>query len=217
MKRTVLTLMVLMLVTPAGVAHGDPVLDGLLSRAAADGLPVDALRSKVREGQAKRIPEARVRAVVQQLMQHMQQARAWLREGKKAAPPSLMVAVAQARMAGLAERDLKSLVPAGSGPRLAQRVDTLVDLRLRGYRTQDALQLVRGVAQRELAAVGGALDGLRRKGELTHSEAVDALLRAVRAQKGSVHRAMQSLSQHGVRGQGPPASVAPAAKPKKGR
>lgn len=216
MKLTVLTLMVLMLVTPAGVAHGDPALDGLLSRAAADGLPVDALRSKVREGKAKRIPEARVRAVVQQLMQHMQQARSWLRTGKKAVPPALMVAVAQARMAGLAERDLKSLVPAGSGPQLAQRVDTLVDLHLRGYRTPDALQLVRGVAQRELASVG-ALDGLRRKGELTHAEAVDALLRAVRAQKGSLHRAMQSLSQHGVRGQGPPASVAPAAKPKKGR
>lgn len=208
-----LTLLTMVL---AGTARGEETLDAVMARAAKDGLPVEALRSKVREGRAKRVPQARIRSVVQRLMREMVQARKWLRKGKQPVPAQLMVAVAQARMAGVTTPDLRSLVPAGSGPRASMQVDVLVDLHLRGYSTADALRLVKGVKHGELAALGNAAEGLRRRAQLTHAEAADALLKAVQAQRGSLHRAMQSL-QRGSRGQQRTASPpTPAPQQKKG-
>lgn len=211
--RYLLVAAVLLAFTPA--VRAEQNVDALLARASADGLPADALRSKVREGRAKKVPEARIRAVVQQMMRHMIRARTWLRKGKRPVPPQLMVAVAQARMAGIQEKPLRELAPAGSRARASLRIDTLVDLHLRGYREADALRLVKGVRRGELAALGGSLERLRRMNRLTHAEAADALLKAVRSQKGSLHRAMQSLSRGAPRGHGP-ATPSPAPKPGRG-
>ena len=205
----------LALLLAAGPARAEQGIDALMSRAKAEGLPVQALQNKVKEGQAKKVPEARVRAVVQQLMQHMIQARTWLRKGKQPVPPALLQAVAEARLAGLSEQRLRELVPAGSGARASLHVDALVDLHLRGYDGGDALRLVKGVGRDELTALGNTLERLRKQHGLTHAETADALLKAVRTQGGSLHRAMQTLAQGGVRGRpGPPPTPAP--QPKKG-
>jgi len=217
MRPILIGLIGLALLLAAGSARAEQGIDALMARAKAEGLPVQALQNKVREGQAKKVPEARVRAVVQQLMRHMVQARTWLRKGKQPVPAALMEAVAEARLAGLSEQRLRELVPAGSGARASLRVDGLVDLHLRGYHGDDALRLVKGVDRDELPALGNTLERLRKQRGLTHAETADALLKAVRTQNGSLHRAMQTLAQGGGRGPRPGPPPTPTPQPKKGR
>lgn len=210
-------LIILALLLTTGPARAEEGIDALMARARVEGLPVQALQNKVKEGQAKKVPEARVRAVVQQLMQHMIRARAWLRKGKRPVPPTLMSAVAEARLAGLSEQHLRELVPAGSGASASLRVDALVDLHLRGYRGDDALRLVKGVGRDEVPALGSSLERLRKQRGLTHAETADALLKAMRTQNGSLHHAMQTLAQGGTRGPRPGPPPTPTPQPKKGR
>jgi hypothetical protein len=199
-ETTILLTLVAALALPAPPARAEPAgtdLDGLVARAATDGLPTEPLRSKIQEGRAKKVPERRIQAVVQQLVRHMHRARHWLRKGKKPVSPQLLAAVGQARLAGVPEQALRTLAPPGSGPRAALQVDTLADLHTRGYREAAAMELVRRVRRTDLPALGASLDGLRRRAELTHAEAADALLKAVRNRNQSLHRAMQSVSPRG--------------------
>lgn len=200
----------------AGPARAEQSIDALLAKAKTEGLPVQALQNKVKEGQAKKVPEARVRAVVQQLMRHMLQARTWLRKGKQPVPAPLIEAVAEARLAGLSEQRLRALVPPGSSARASLHVDTLVDLHLRGYHGDDAMRLVKSVGHDELPALGNSLERLRKQRGLTHAETADALLKAMRTQGGSLHRALQTLAQGGGRGPRPGPPPSPAPQPKKG-
>jgi hypothetical protein len=167
---------------------------------------VEPLRNKIKEGRAKGVPEARVRAVVQKMVRHMKQAREWIRKHERhrqrnrhenqhkageAEKRRLMVSLAQARMAGLPESGLRSMVALGKA---ASRVDALVDMHLRGYRGQHAFQLARRASAGDVGTVGATLDGLRKSHNLTHAEAADTLLRAVRAENGSLSRAMRTIT-----------------------
>ena len=78
------------------------------------------------------------------------------------------------------------------------------------------MRLAQGVSRGELPNLGGALERLRRRNHLTRAEAADALLKAVRTQHGSLHRAMQSLSQGAAHGHGPASPPTPAPRPKRG-
>jgi hypothetical protein len=179
-------------------------MDDVLGEAKRQGLPVEALRHKIKEGRAKGVPEARIRAVVRQMVRHMKQAREWIRqrEGKRsrhkgakgveAERRRLMISLAQARMAGLSESGLRSMVTLQKGA--ATRVDALVDMHLRRYRSHHALQLAKRASLADVGTVGATLDGLRKGHNLTHAEAADVLLRAVRAEKGSLTRAMRTIT-----------------------
>lgn len=179
-------------------------MDDALREAKSRGLPVEALRHKIKEGRAKGVPEARIRAVVKQMVRHMKQAREWIRQhslvlggkskhkGAKAQKRRLVISLAQARMAGLSESGLRSMVSLQKGAAL--RVDALVDLHLRGYRGQQAVQLAKRASMADVGTIGATLDGLRRGHSLTHAEAADVLLRAVRAEKGSLARAMRTIT-----------------------
>jgi hypothetical protein len=184
-----------------GIAGAD-ALDDVVGQAKRDGIPVEPLRNKIKEGRAKGVPEARIRAVVQQMVRHMKQARLWIRKHEQQRKKSqrgtgeaeqrrLMVSLAQARMAGLSEAGLRSMVALRKA---ASRVDALVDMHMRGYRNQQALQLARRAAAADVGTLGATLDGLRRSHNLTHAEAADALLRAVQAENGSLSRAMRTIT-----------------------
>jgi hypothetical protein len=175
-------------------------MDDVLREAKSKGLPVEALRHKIKEGRAKGVPEARIRAVVREMVRHMKQAREWIRKhegkskrkGAEAEKRRLMISLAQARMAGLSEAGLRSMVTLQKGA--ASRVDALVDLHLRGYRNQHALQLAKRASMADVGTIGATLDGLRKGHSLTHAEAADLLLRAVRGSKGSLSRAMRTIT-----------------------
>lgn len=191
-------------------------MDEALKEAKSKGLPVEALRHKIKEGRAKGVPEARIRAVVKQMVRHMKQAREWIRQhgkskrkGAEAQKRRLIISLAQARMAGLSDSGLRSMVALQKGA--AARVDALVDLHLRGYRSQQAVQLAKRASMADVGTIGGTLDGLRKGHNLTHAEAADVLLRAVRAEKGSLARAMRTIT-HRYRQGASAAGVKPRAR-----
>ena len=201
----VLCMGALLWVAPAGADS----FDGLIASTAKEGLPTSALHNKIREGRAKRIPEPRIRMVVQQMVGHMRSARKWLRKGsKRPVQPRLLVSVAQARMAGLPVKDLRTLTAPGSRATAHRRVDSLVDLHLRGYSGRPTLTLVRRVNLKELPVLGKTVDALRKKSGMTHVQVTTTLLRVMKSGNGSVLRAVHRFPggpppQGGPRGPGP--------------
>ena len=154
----------------------------LLKQAASEGLPVDPLRSKIKEGRAKRVPAPRIRMVVQQMVGHMRTARKWLARGKRQVPPRLLVSVAQARMAGLPDQQIRSLVPTRTArttklTRVHRRVDSLVDLHLRGYKGGAAVRLVQRVRSADLPVLGKTVDAVRKRTGMTQVQVTATLLK----------------------------------------
>ena len=178
---------VLLWAAPAGADS----FDALLSSTTREGLPTTALRSKIKEGRAKRIPEPRIRMVVKQMVGHMRSARTWLRKGtKRPVPPRLLVSVAQARMAGLPVADLRTLTAPRSRLQAHRRVDSLVDMHLRGYRGKPVVTLVRRVNLKELPVLGKTVDALRKKSGMSHVQVTTTLLKVMKPGRGSVIRAV---------------------------
>ena len=170
-----------------------------------------ALRSKIKEGRAKRIPEPRIRMVVQQMVGHMRSARTWLRKGsKRPVPPRLLVSVAQARMAGLQVNDLRSLTGPRGRIQAHRRVDSLVDMHLRGYRGKPVVSLVRRVTFKELPVLGKTVDALRKKSGMTHVQVTTTLLKVMKPGSGSVLHAVRRFPAGG----GPPTKAGPHANPR---
>ncbi len=178
-----LCVVALLWAAPAGADS----FDALLTSTAKEGLPTSALQSKIKEGRAKRIPEPRIRAVVQQMVGHMRTARKWLRKGaKRPVPPRLLVSVAQARMAGLPVKDLRTLTSPKTHLRAHRRVDSLVDMHLRGYRGKPVVRLVQRVNVKELSVLGKTMDALRKKSGMTHVQVTTTLLKVMKPGQGSV-------------------------------
>ena len=206
-SRGALCALVLLWAVPAGADS----FDALLGSTSKEGLPTSALRSKIKEGRAKRIPEPRIRMVVQQMVGHMRSARTWLRKGsKRPVPPRLLVSVAQARMAGLQVNDLRSLTGPRGRIQAHRRVDSLVDMHLRGYRGKPVVSLVRRVTFKELPVLGKTVDALRKKSGMTHVQVTTTLLKVMKPGSGSVLHAVRRFPAGG----GPPTKAGPHANPR---
>lgn len=183
---------------------GADAFDKMLTATAKEGLPTNALRSKIKEGRAKRIPEPRIRMVVQQLVGHMRSARTWLRKGtKRPVPPRLLISVAQARMAGLPVKDLRSLTSPKQRVTAHRRVDSLVDMHLRGYRGKPVVSLVQRVQVKELGVLGKTVDALRKKSGMTHVQVTTTLLKVMKPTRGSVLHAARRFPAGPHPGGGP--------------
>ena len=151
-------------------------LEALVAKAAAEGLPTAPLRNKAREGRIKRVPLVRVASVIRAMTQHMRQARRWLSAPQRPAPPSLLAAVAEARLAGISTAALRLAVRPASA-RAVSRVDALVDLHLRGFPQKDAAKLVRSSRATDLVGLGKRAERLRKAGR-SHREALVQLRRS---------------------------------------
>jgi len=201
MKHTVLIALALLWVSPARATP----LETLLSQTAKEGLPVAPLRSKIKEGRAKRIPEVRIKMVVQQLVNHMRTARTRLQRGKRPVPAQTLVSVAQARLAGVSADQLHILVKPGQGPGAHRRVDSLVDLHTRGYRGKSVVRLVQRVHQHDLPVLGKTTEVVRKKTGLPHAKVINELLQVLGPGRGGLQRAAQRLpgGPHGPHPGGP--------------
>jgi hypothetical protein len=196
----------------AGVAGGlDPLLDG----AKREGLPVGVLLGKVREGRAKKIPEARIAQVVGQLVGFMREARARLAKepGAKtvaAVPGELLASIAGARLGGVPEALVWGVLRASARPERTRRVDALSDVFLRGYADREVVELVTAVRLEELVGLGRVVDETRRDTGLTQAEVIDALARALKEAHGSVQTAASQVAvkaNHGKSGASPASKV----------
>lgn len=173
-------------------------LDDAIGAAEAEGLPVDGLRNKVREGRAKRVPEARIEQVVRRLAGLLREEHGWLQQAaegphkvaaaKKAqVPRGLWMAVAEARLSGVSSEALRAVVttrqrlaPADVVPAM-RRIDALVDLQVRGYPVdKGTVGLVRAAALQHLDDLGTAMDSVRRQTGLTHAEVLDRVAQNMR-------------------------------------
>lgn len=159
-------------------------LEETVGRAAAAGLPADVLVAKVREGLAKGVDPGRIEAAVGRLADSLAAAQRFVGERRPGkASGSLVRAVAEARLAGLALPALEALVPVeGPEPAAQRAVEVLTDLSLRGYPTERALPVVRDVLARDAGALErlpAALETIRKDHGLSHAEAADALARGL--------------------------------------
>lgn len=174
-----------------------PVRDRLaatLDRAAASGLPVEALAGKIREGLAKRAAPEAIRIAVERLAAHLGEAQAFV-AGRRRGPPSreLVRSLAAARGAGMDFGAADALVRGtAAASAVARAVDVLADLRVRGYPVDRAVALVARVLESDpagLARVASGLETLRGSDGLTRVEALDALTRSLGG-SGGVDRAV---------------------------
>lgn len=195
MKRSIVVSLATLLLATSAVAEP---LDALLARARSEGLPVAPLQHKIAEGQAKRVPEARVEQVVGRLLDYLGQARTWLQQGKRGAPEAVVVAVATARLAGVEMAEIHRVLPGKVTALDARRVDALADLHLRGYRGAQVSGLVQAAKTDELVALGRSLDLLGKQTSLTRAELLDALLSGVRQTGGDVARAVGAIQGGGA-------------------
>jgi len=138
--------------------------------------------SKVREGLAKGVDPARIEAAVVRLTENLQAAQQYVvarRPGQP--PPSLVRAVAEARMANVPMNAVERLVRLQK-PEMERAVAVVTDLSLRGYPSERAEVVVENVLNRDarsLDRVPGTLETIRQDYALTHTEAVDALARGL--------------------------------------
>ena len=146
MKHQKQILLVLLLALLPDLARAE-ALQQVLSGAASRGLPVAALENKILEGRTKKVPPARLRRVLEQLVRHMLQARSSIQQGQRPVPGALMVACAEARLAGLAPTTILSVISPGGLPQDVRRVDALVTLHLLGFSGTAAVELLRARAE----------------------------------------------------------------------
>jgi hypothetical protein len=185
-------------------ARADPLM-AVVARSAGEGLPVQALQRKILEGRAKRVPEPRIQMVVQQMVGHMREARGWLKKPgvKVKVPPAVLESVALARLAGVPAAELRTLVSVRGLGQASRRVDSLVDMRTRGFRGKETLRLVQRVHVRDLAVLGKTADAVRRRTRRPHTQVARSLLGALGPGPGGLQRAVQGLSTLPLPGAGP--------------
>ena len=107
---------------------------------------MEALRSKIQEGHTKKIPPARVLRVLERFVSHMQDARKDVKRGRRPVPPRLLVAMAEARLAGLTRKTILLVVRPGGSIQDVRRVDALVTLHLKSYSGAVAVRLVKAAS-----------------------------------------------------------------------
>jgi hypothetical protein len=168
-------------------ARLDPVradLEALVAGAEREGLPVELLISKTREGLAKGASAATILSAVRSLERSLTKAARLLqasgrRTGGVSTSTALLRALAEGDAGGvelpLTEAMLRSKA---SDAELVRAVDALTELALRGYPRQRAAEVVQKVLVADPGAVGrvvAGLENLRTTGGLSRTDAVDSL------------------------------------------
>lgn len=171
-------------VDPAVWEAVQPVLDA----AARDSLPMEALRAKVLEGAAKRIPADRIRMVVQEMADEFRSVRGSIREAVPGAPvaPGEVVAGAMAVRQGIPVETLAriwSVRPAEGAESLEIPLVVLTEIVRRGVEVPEAEALVSHVVSSRVplhaaAQIPGRMDGLKRP-DVPPGQALDRALRAL--------------------------------------
>lgn len=207
-----LLVVALLLPASAQLARADS-LGGIVAQARKEGLPASALENKIKEGRAKGVPAARIAMVVKRLAGFMRSAKGWLSKpatagGKTRRVPSrLIVSVAEARLAGVERKAVKSLLSGKRFPRAAsRRVDSLADLKLRGYSAQRSVELLRSSRPADLAGIGQAADRMRRSTGLSRGKVLQRMTTQVR-KTGR----LRSVDGRAGPGRGPPPGGPPGA------
>jgi hypothetical protein len=160
----------------------DPVrqqLEQALREADQQKLPTALLVSKVREGEAKRVDPHLVLSAVKTLSSHLIEAKR-LATGPHAPAPSprLVQAIAEGRMAGLDEAQIRALLVAQTEAQSIAAIDTLADLHLRGYNGGHVLPLVKQVLNKDpgaLPQLAASLEVVRRDYALTSTETAQVM------------------------------------------
>lgn len=171
-------------VDPAVWEAVQPVLDA----AARDSLPLEALRAKVLEGAAKRVPADRIRAVVQDMANEFRTVRASIRDAVPGAPVGSgeVVAGAMAVRQGIPVETLAriwSVRPAEGGESLEVPLVVLTEIVRRGVEVTEAEALVSHVVSSRVplhaaAQIPGRMDGLKRP-DVPPGQALDRALRSL--------------------------------------
>lgn len=192
MARLNLLALAFLLTHPIGTAHARATsAEATMAAARAEGLPVAVLENKIKEGQAKGVPPARVAQVVSQLASHLRAERAWLEKAtlasktratsrRRQVPKTLWSSVAEARLAGVPRAALQRVVAGKeSAALMTRRVDALADLSQRGYSPTTSANLARRARPNDLPALGRRADAIRRAEGLTHDEVVQGMMRGL--------------------------------------
>jgi len=143
------------------------VVQPLLEDALRDSLPVAALRAKVLEGVAKRVPAAQIGRVVSELADEFRAVRTGLRERlpSTALADAEIVAAAMASRHGVALDDLRAVWESRpNGSSLDVAVTVLGELVRRGVPAQEATEVMSYLVQERVplslaAQIPGKFDG----------------------------------------------------------
>lgn len=166
---------------------------------AKEQLPADVVVNKVREGLAKRVPPAAIAGAVERLVEQLRQARA-LAKAEGIAKPSarLLQSVAEASLASVDRSALRRLL---SGPQeeanKAQAIESLADLKLRGYAPEATVAVVESVLAKDPGALPQlplAIEALRQDFALTTVEATSSLESGFKSER-SLQKAAQRARQ----------------------
>lgn len=187
----------------AAALPDDPRLVGVQSRLSSamatvhkEQLPPDVVVNKVREGLAKRVSPTAIAAAVERLVEHLRQARAQaLAAGIVKPTPRLLQSVAEARLADVDAKAVGRLLDGGHDEvNKAQAIETLADLKLRGYAAEVTLPVVETVLAKDpmaLAQLPLAIDAIRHDFALTTVEATASVEAGLKNE-----RSLQKATQH---------------------
>lgn len=199
----------------AAAVPDDPRLVSVQSRLASsltlvekEQLPADVVINKVREGLAKRVPAPAIAATVERLVEELRQARALAKSAGHAKPSArLLQSVAEARLANVDALVLHRLLAGGHNEiNKAEAVESLADLKLRGYAPELTVTVVESVLAKDptaLAQLPVAIEALRSDFALTTVEATTSLesgLKNERSLQKAAQQARKTQDQSGKSG-----------------
>lgn len=180
-------------------------LRAVVSAAQRDGLPIELLLDKLREGLAKGVPPDRLVAVERTLAQSLTRARDEALPFGEARDAKLLKAIVDAHHAGVTSDDVALLLKSNGRER---EVEVLTDLVERGYPPGAAARAIVAVDKRDPTALSHLVartEDLRALDGATPAEALDAVRRAVSRGLG-IERAAEALHQGDIsddNGRGP--------------
>ena len=148
-KRILFTLLLALAPLPAHAQGTDAAerIEGARQRAAAAGIPVALLESKVAEGKAKGVPMDRIAVAVEQRLLFLSRAREAM-GGVQASPADLAVG-ADALAAGVTPQALEGVARAAPGDQRAVAIAVLQQLVQQGEASERALERVRLALERK--------------------------------------------------------------------
>lgn len=145
-------------------------IDAAMQAAAKADIPASLLTSKVNEGQAKHVPQARIATAVEARLHSLQRASAALRQANvNASDASTLSVAADALEAGVSQNALVSLSRSAPADRRVVAVAVLTDLVRLGQTSTQALARVNGAvtSNQALANLNAQVASQLRLGGLT--------------------------------------------------